>query len=733
MMTTERIEPMSDNEAHRHCCHVHGGKEPSAKPVPPGPPSGVYTCPMHPEIRQEGPGDCPKCGMALERMNAASERDSDPHEAREYRGMRMRFWVGLILSVPAVILGMTGRLPWVQFILATPVVLWAGRPFFVKGARSIAQRSLNMFSLISLGVGSAYGYSVASLIFGERLPHALRGHGGATPVYFEASAVIVVLVLLGQVLELRARAHTGGALRALLDLTPKTASVVHAGGHEMSVRLEAVKVGDLLRVRPGESVPTDGILIEGESAVDESMVTGESLPVEKSAGSRVTGGTVNGTGGFVMRAEKVGSDTMLARIVRLVGEAQRSRAPIQRLADAVSAVFVPVVIAAAALTAVVWAWIGPEPRSVYALVNAVAVLIIACPCALGLATPMSVMVAVGRGASMGILIKNAEAIETLRKVDTLLFDKTGTLTEGKPRLVSLVAAGKFTEPGLLSDAASLARSSEHPLARSIVRSAQSLDLALSDVEDFRSVTGKGICGRVNGREVRIGNEAYLRDSGVQDAEIFARAESLRRDGQTVIFVSVDGKAAGLLGVADRIKETTKEAVDLLHREGIRLIMVTGDNEATARAVASKLGIDEVRAGILPDQKARIVEELKAQGRITAMAGDGVNDAPALAAAHVGIAMGTGTDVAIESAHVTLVKGDLRAIAKARSLSRSTMRNIRQNLFFAFIYNALGVPLAAGVLYPFFGILLSPMFASAAMSLSSVSVITNALRLRRLKL
>ncbi|MDQ3267039.1 MAG: heavy metal translocating P-type ATPase [Myxococcota bacterium] len=702
-----------------------------------------WTCPMHPEIVRDGPGSCPICGMALEPRTVTAGEEVNP----ELVDMTRRFWISTVLTVPLLVLGMADLFPplaralsghaaalnWVQWALATPVVLWGGWPFFQRGYRSVVTWKLNMFTLIALGTGVAYGFSVLSTLFPEFLPHSVRGHGGASPVYFEAAAAITTLVLLGQVLELRARSATSGAIRALLGLAPKTARRLAADGTEADVGLDQVQVGDRLRVRPGEKVPVDGAVLEGSSVVDESMVTGESMPVEKRHGDRVTGGTVNQTGGFLMRAERVGRDTLLAQIVQRVSEAQRSRAPIQRLADKVSAWFVPAVVVVAVLTAVVWAVVGPEPKLAHALVNAVAVLIIACPCALGLATPMSVMVGTGRGASAGILVRDAEALEVFEKVDALVVDKTGTLTEGKPRLVTVLPAPGRDENSLLRLAASLEQGSEHPLAGAIVQGAQQRGVVLARTEDFRSVTGKGISGRVDQSEVRVGNEAHLRDEGVVIEPLAQQALRLREEGQTVMFVAVDGEPAGLLGVADPIKPTTQGALDELRALGMRIVMLTGDNAATAEAVARKLGITEVEAGVLPERKGEVVARLQSEGHVVAMAGDGVNDAPALARANVGIAMGSGTDIAIESAGVTLVKGDLRGIVRARKLSAATLGNIRQNLFFAFFYNLLGVPIAAGVLYPVFGLLLSPMLASAAMSLSSVSVIGNALRLRRIAL
>jgi Cu+-exporting ATPase len=699
-----------------------------------------YVCPMHPEVVRDAPGTCPLCGMALEPRTAVPTQAPDP----ELESMKRRFLASTVLTVPVALLGMADMLPlpevlssrasaWVQLGLASPVVLWGGWPFFQRGWASVVNRHLNMFTLIALGTGAAYLFSVFATLLPGALPHAFTGHSGHVPVYFEASAVIITLVLLGQVLELRARRATSSALRALLSLAPAVARRLGEDGHEEDVPLQAVHPGDRLRVRPGEKVPVDGVVLEGTSAVDESMVTGEPVPVEKAPGDKVTGGTVNGTGGLVMRAERVGADTLLSRIVQRVAEAQRSRAPIQKLADTVAGWFVPVVVAVAVLTALVWGVWGPEPRLAYALVNAVAVLIIACPCALGLATPMSVMVGTGRGAQAGILIRDAEALEGLEKVDTLVVDKTGTLTEGKPRLVTVEPAPGVDAARLLRLAASLERGSEHPLAAAVVAGARERGVVLGEVREFRSVTGKGVTGRVDGAAVALGNAALLALLEVEAGALGARAEALRREGQTVVFVAVDGKAAGLLGVADPLKASTPEALRLLRQEGLRVVMLTGDSRTTAEAVARQLGITEVMAEVLPDGKGEAVKRLQAQGRVVAMAGDGINDAPALAQADVGIAMGTGTDIAMESSGITLVKGDLRGIARARRLSQGTLGNIRQNLFFAFAYNTLGVPLAAGVLYPFFGLLLSPMFASAAMSLSSVSVIGNALRLRRMKL
>jgi Cu+-exporting ATPase len=726
-----------------HSCCGHTASDAAAEPAPPG---TKYTCPMHPEIVQDGPGTCPKCGMALEPMTPQAGEEDDS----ELRDMTRRFWISVALTLPVFILAMAPMIPgitwphwlaraenWISLVLATPVVFWAGWPFFVRAWTALRHGTANMFTLISLGTAAAWAYSTVATLAPDIFPAGFRdAHTGVVGVYFEAAAVIVTLVLLGQVLELRARRSTGAAIRALLGLAPETARRVKPDGSEEEIPLSHVHVGDRLRVRPGGKVPVDGSVVEGTSAVDESMLTGEPMPVTKRPGDGVIGGTVNTTGSFVLEATKVGSATVLARIIQLVGEAQRSRAPVQRLADVVASWFVPAVVAVAIITFIVWAFFGPEPAFAYALVNAVAVLIIACPCALGLATPMSVMVGVGRGASEGVLIRSAEALEVMEKVDTVVVDKTGTLTEGKPKLVSIVPHGEFDEQGLLSLAAGLERGSEHPLAIAIIAGANERAIPVPTAEEFDSVTGQGIKGRVEGRAVAIGNRAMIEASGVRDLSgLVERAEALRRDGQTVVFVAVDGAAAGLLGVADPIKATTAEAVRQLHDEGVSLVMLTGDSRATAEAVAAKLGIDRVVAEVLPERKAEVVRELKAEGHSVAMAGDGINDAPALAAADVGIAMGTGTDVAMESSGVTLVKGDLRGIAKARALSEATIRNIRQNLFFAFAYNMLGVPIAAGVLYPIFGVngLLSPMIAAAAMSLSSVSVIGNALRLRAVRL
>jgi len=741
------------------------------------PPAGVYTCPMHPEVRQAMPGSCPRCGMALELVtppaNGAVEytcpmhpqivrsepgscpicgmalepRNASVEDDAELRDMTRRLWVSATLATPIFLLTMgsdifpqavskfisTVMLQWLELGLATPVVLWAGLPIFRRGLASVVNRNLNMFSLIALGVGVAWTYSLVAMFAPGIFPAAMRSMGGTVPVYFEAAAVIMALVLLGQVMELRARSQTGAAIKLLLGLAPKNARIVRTDGNEEDIPLEHVLPGDVLHVRPGEKVPVDGVVLEGLSALDESMVTGESIPVEKAKGAQLIGATVNGTGSLMMRAERVGAETMLARIVHMVSEAQRSRAPIQRLADVTASYFVPMVVATALATLAVWGIWGPEPRLAHAIVNAVAVLIIACPCALGLATPMSIMVGTGRGALAGVLIKNAEALETMEKVNTLLVDKTGTLTEGKPRLMSVEALEGFDKTVLLRLGASLERASEHPLAAAIVRGAQEKSLALVAVSDFRSYTGKGVTGMVEKHAVALGNLKLLEELHILAGELPARAEALRADGQTVMLLAMDGKAAGLIGVADPIKDSTLDAIRALHKEGVQVIMLTGDNRTTAQAVANKLGIDRVEAEVLPEQKSEVVRQLQAQGRIVAMAGDGINDAPALALAQVGIAMGTGADVAMESAGVTLVKGDLRGIVRAVRLSRATMRNIRQNLFFAFIYNVLGIPVAAGALYPFFGLLLSPIIAAIAMSFSSVSVILNALRLNRVKL
>lgn len=703
----------------------------------------IYICPMHPQIEQDRPGACPICGMALE-PKVVSPAETE-EEGSELRDMTRRFWIGGVLALPVFVLAMAHLAPawehiangsisrWIQFLLSTPVVWWAGWPFFVRGARSIRNGHWNMFTLIALGVGAAWIYSAVAFFFPGGFPPAMRQHGGMVDVYFEAAAVIVVLVLVGQVLELRARARTSSAIKALLNLAPPTAIRVTDAG-DAEIPLSEVRTGDRLRVRPGGKVPVDGAIEEGSSSVDESMITGESLPMEKKPGDRVTGGTVNGTGGFILRADKVGADSLLSRIVHMVAEAQRSRAPIQGLADKVAGIFVPAVVVIAAVTFAIWFFFGPEPRLAYAIVNAVAVLIIACPCALGLATPMSIMVGVGRGAQEGLLVKNAEALEHLGKVNWLVVDKTGTLTEGKPRLVDVVPVTGVDETILLQSAASLERSSEHPLAAAIVRGAEERKVSVREVSDFRSVTAGGVVGMVDGRRVHVGKPKFIEAEGISiDANYRDRASTLQVDGKTVLFVGIDGKLAGLIAVADPIKESTPEAIAMLHELGVKLVMATGDNRRTAEAVARKLGLDQFEAEVEPADKIKRVNSLKEGGQVVAMAGDGINDAPALAAADVGIAMGTGTDVAMESAGVTLIKGDLRGIAKAIRLSRATMRNIRLNLFFAFVYNAAGVPIAAGILYPFFGILLSPILAGAAMSLSSVSVISNALRLRRARL
>ena len=705
------------------------------------PEGAIYTCPMHPQIRQVGPGFCPICGMALEPVLATAETGRNP----ELLDMTRRFWISTVLALPVVALEMGFHLiglahylsqttsNWLQMVSASPVVLWGGWPFFVRGWKSIVSRNLNMFTLIAMGTGVAWVYSVVATLTPQIFPQAFRIGDGAVAVYFEAAAVITVLVLLGQVLELRARETTSGAIRALLDLAPKTARRIRNDGTEEEVPLDQVRVGDRLRVRPGEKVPIDGVVLEGRSAVDESMVTGESMPVTKAVGANVIGGTINQSGALIIEAKKVGRDTMLSQIVQLVAEAQRSRAPIQRMADQVSGWFVPAVIVVALMAFAAWAIWGPEPRFSYGLVAAVAVLIIACPCALGLATPMAIMVGVGRGAQSGVLIKNAEALEHMEKVDTLVVDKTGTLTEGKPAVTGIVPGSGYTEAEVLRLAASVERASEHPLALAIVRAAEKQGLTTSKVVDFDSPTGKGAGGMVDGRRIVLGNAKFLTEIGVDVTAVASRAEELRKEGATAIFIAVDGTVAGVLAIADPVKETTPEALKALKAEGIRVVMLTGDNWTTAKAVARRLGIEDVEAEVLPDQKSAVVQRYKAAGRVVAMAGDGVNDAPALAAADVGIAMGTGTDVAMESAGVTLLKGDLTGIVRARRLSQAVMRNIRQNLFFAFIYNALGVPIAAGVLYPFFGILLSPIIAAAAMALSSVSVVGNSLRLRQVRL
>ena len=714
---------------------------PDLKNVATVPAGTIYTCPMHPQIRQDGPGSCPICGMALEPETVSADAG---HNA-ELADMTTRFWIGLTLTVPVFALEMGGHLTglhqwfgqqksdWVQLVLATPVVLWAGWPFFERGWASLKTRNLNMFTLIAMGTGVAWVFSIVGTIWPGLFPVSMRGHDGSIAVYFEAAAVIIVLVLLGQVLELRAREQTSGAIRALLDLSPKMARRIKPDGTDEDVSLDQVTAGESLRVRPGERVPVDGEIREGRSAIDESMVTGESMPVTKSVGEKVIGGTMNQSGGFVMRADKVGRDTVLAQIVQMVAAAQRSRAPIQRLADQVAGWFVPAVILCALLAFAAWSIWGPEPRFTYGLVAAVSVLIIACPCALGLATPMSIMVGVGRGAQSGVLIKNAEALERMEKVDTLVVDKTGTLTEGKPSVVAIKATGGIEEEELLRLTASLERSSEHPLAAAIVRSASERGLSLTQAEGFDSPVGKGVTGSVDRRKLVIGNRRIMTETNVDTSNLDAAADEMRKDGATAIFVAIDGKAAGVIAIADPIKATTPAAIAALKQAGIRVVMLTGDNKTTAQAVAQKLGITDVEADVLPEDKSKVVERFRAQGRVVAMAGDGVNDAPALAAADVGIAMGTGTDVAMESAGVTLLKGDLNGIVRAQHLSAATMANIRQNLFFAFIYNAAGVPIAAGVLYPFFGVLLSPIIAAAAMALSSVSVIGNALRLKHVRL
>ena len=732
----------SPTEKQAGCCsagqHPHLVGPNASPPVPEG---TIYTCPMHLQIRQVGPGFCPICGMALEPELVSAEAAPNP----ELADMTRRFRVALVLTLPVLALEMGGHLTnlqmllgqkwsnWLQFLFATPVVLWAGWPFFVRGWHSLVTRNLNMFTLIAMGIGVAWLYSVVAILLPGLFPPAFRTPDGAVAVYFEAAAVITVLVLLGQVLELRAREQTSGAIRALLDLAPKTARRLNDDASEQEVSLDLIVVGDRLRVRPGEKIPVDGELIEGRSAVDESMVTGESMPVTKEAGSKVIAGTLNTTGSFIMRAEKVGRDTMLSRIVQMVAAAQRSRAPIQRLADQVSGWFVPAVIVIALVAFAAWSIYGPEPRFAFGLVAAVTVLIIACPCALGLATPMSIMVGVGHGAEVGVLIKNAEALERMEKIDTLVVDKTGTLTEGKPKVVAVVSAKGSDENEVVRLAASVEQASEHPLALAIVAAAHERGLKMSAVTGFDSPTGKGVVGTLDGRRLALGNAKFLRELAIPTDELEQDAERLRHEGATAIFLGVDGKVAAVIGIADPVKRTTPEALNALAKEGIRVVMLTGDNKTTAQAVARRLGITEVEAEVLPDQKSAVVQRLQREGRLVAMAGDGVNDAPALAAADVGIAMGTGTDVAIESAGITLLKGDLTGIVRARRLSQATMRNIRQNLFFAFVYNAAGVPIAAGVLYPFFGILLSPIIAAAAMALSSVSVVANSLRLRRISL
>lgn len=722
------------------CCHNHEHKEPAPLPRGVNPNDVTYTCPMHPEVQQQGPGNCPICGMALEPETITGEEGENP----ELSDMRKRFWIGLVLTLPVFALEMGGHVfnihhyiggtasNWIQLVLATPVVLWAGKPFFERGWQSLKTHNLNMFTLIAMGTGVAWLYSIVATLAPGIFPETFR-QNETVAVYFEAAAVITVLVLLGQVLELKAREQTGGAIPALLDLAPKNARRIDENGNEDDVPLDQIKVGDLLRVRPGEKVPLDGIVTEGKSAVDESMVTGESMPVMKQTGNKVIGATMNQTGSFVMKAEHVGKDTMLSQIVHMVSEAQRSRAPIQRLADIVAGWFVPAVILCAVVAFIIWMIYGPSPAFSYGLIAAVSVLIIACPCALGLATPMSIMVGVGKGAQAGVLIKNAEALERMEKIDTLVVDKTGTLTMGKPTVTKIVAAEGFGKDELLALAASLEQGSEHPLAHAVVVAAKEKELQLSSAQDFDSPTGKGVIGKINGQDIALGNVMLMEEQSVDVSSLSAQADEMRSDGATVIFIAVDGKAAGLLAIADPIKESTPEAIKQLQKQGLRIVMLTGDNRRTAEAVAKTLGITEIEAEILPEDKGRIVKKLRDEGRIVAMAGDGTNDAPALAAADVGIAMGTGTDVAMESAGITLLKGDLIGIVRARKLSVATMNNIRQNLFFAFVYNTAGVPIAAGVLYPFFGVLLSPIIAAAAMSLSSVSVITNALRLKFLSL
>lgn len=738
----------ANNQEHSHDhgeTKSFGEKTPHAPAANANATAQTYTCPMHPEVVQDAPGSCPKCGMALEAQIISLEAEEDNSE---YLDMRKRFIFGAILTVPLVLIAMRAMLPgghlidslapartlgWWELVLATPVVLWAGWPFYVRAVQSLINKSLNMFTLIGLGVSVAYIYSLVAVLFPAIFPATMRGEGGAVAVYFEAAAVIVTLILLGQVLELKARSQTGAAIKALLGLAPKTARKINDDDTEEEIPLEHVLSGDVLRVRPGEKVPVDGEVVSGSSSVDESMISGEPIPVKKQAGDKVVGATVNSTGALTIRAEKVGSDTLLARIVQMVAEAQRSRAPIQKLADLVAGYFVPVVIGIAVLAFGVWYVVGPEPRLAYALIAAVSVLIIACPCALGLATPMSIMVATGKGATMGVLFKNAEAIETMRKIDTLVVDKTGTLTLGKPKLTGVVSAAGMAEATLLRFAASLEKSSEHPLAAAIVAGAEERSIESITPDDFNSVTGKGVTGTVDGTPVLLGNLKLMDDAGVNTGELAKRADEMRQEAQTVMFVAAGGKLAGILAVSDPIKESTPVAIKALHDEGLTVVMLTGDNRATAEAVAKKLNIDQVVAEVLPDEKAAVIKRFQDEGKMVAMAGDGINDAPALALAQVGIAMGTGTDVAMESAGVTLVKGDINGIVRARKLSRATMANIRQNLFFAFFYNALGVPIAAGVLYPAFGILLSPIIAAAAMSLSSVSVVSNALRLKTVRM
>jgi P-type Cu+ transporter len=742
--TAEYVCPMDPqvHQNHPGACPKCGMALEPAVPIQPA--SRVeYTCPMHPEIVRSAPGFCPICGMALEPRDVVADQEENP----ELVSMTRRFWTSVALTIPTLILAMSDLIPgqplqnvlspraigWIELVLATPVVLWAGWPFFERGWASIVNHSLNMFTLIALGTGTAYVYSVVAVLFPGIFPVSFRVMGGSVPIYFEAASAITALVLLGQVLELRARSRTSAAIRSLLKLSPRTARLVRADGTEIDAPVEHISVGDSLRVRPGEKVPVDGVIIDGESSVDESLMTGEPIPIEKSSGAKVIGGTVNGTGTFVMRAERVGSETLLSQIVRMVSEAQRSRAPVQKLADRVSGYFVPAVILVAILTFIIWAMLGPEPRMAHALLNAVAVLIIACPCALGLATPMAIMVGTGRGALAGVLVRNAEALEILEKVDTLVVDKTGTLTEGRPRVTSVIPAADSDEKQVLRFAATLERGSEHPLAEAILAESKKRGVDFGNLTDFQSQPGKGVTGKVDGRNAALGNRTLFAEMKLAAGKLEENAKPLEAEGQTVMFVAVDGTTIGIISVADPVKSTTPEALAKLRSDGIHIIMLTGDSRATAESVARKLGIDQVHAGILPGQKSEIVKQLQDEGHIVAMAGDGVNDAPALTQANVGIAMGTGTDVAMESAGITLLRGDLRGIARARTLSRATMRNIRQNLFFAFVYNSAGVPIAAGVLYPVFGLLLSPILASAAMTFSSVSVIINALRLRKVQL
>jgi len=731
---------MTDVKSSCHASHAHSVNS-KAEVKKSSDPNAIYTCPMHPEIKQVGQGSCPKCGMTLEPLIA------DDSENEELKDMTKRFWLASIFTIPLFIISMGDLIPgqpisklisptfkvYLELLLATPVCLYSAWPFYIRGIDSVKRRSLNMFTLIGLGVTVAFIYSLIATLFPDIFPASFRDSSGHVAVYYEAAGVIVTLILLGQVLELRARSQTGEAIKKLLGLAAKTAKRINKNGSEEDIPLENVQLGDMLRVRPGEKIPVDGIVSDGKSSIDESMITGEPIPVEKTNGDNVVGATVNGTGSFIMKAQRIGADTLLSRIIHMVADAQRSKAPIQKLADVVAGYFVPIVILVAVITFIVWASVGPEPAMAYAIINSVAVLISACPCALGLATPMSIMVATGRAATIGVLFKNAEAIEVMRKVDTLVVDKTGTLTEGKPKLVTIKPKNGLDEIDFLSFVASLEKGSEHPLAEAIVKGALEKKINFVDVSNFESVTGKGVKGLIDKKEVALGNKALMKDIGINLDSVVAEAESYRKEGQTVMFVAINDSYAGLIGVADPIKETSLEAIKALHKEGLELVMLTGDSKTTAEAVAKKLGIDKVIAEVLPEQKVEVVSNLQAEGKIVAMAGDGINDAPALAKAHVGVAMGTGTDVAMESAGVTLVKGDLRGIVRARRLSRATMSNIKQNLFFAFIYNAVGVPVAAGVFYPFFGILLSPMIAAAAMSFSSVSVITNSLRLKRLRL